>query len=110
VNVSQQLGAAIGIAVLVTVFNSAAGHAQLVPGDTTAATLHALRDVFYVTGVFALGALATIVFGVDRFARAEAPVEAATSGGDGDGFVVSPLALAAQDADEGRLAEATLSA
>jgi hypothetical protein len=112
VNVSQQLGAAIGIAVLVTVFNSAAGHAQLVPGDTTAATLYALRDVFYVTGVFALGALATIVFGVDRFARAEAPVEAATSGGDGDGdgFSVNPSALAAQDADGGRLTEAALSA
>jgi predicted MFS family arabinose efflux permease len=110
VNVSQQLGAAIGIAVLVTVFNSAAGHAQLVAGDTTAATLHALRDVFYVTGVFALGALATIVFGVDRFARAEAPAEAATSGGDRDGFAVNPSALAAQDADEGRLTEAALSA
>ena len=32
VNVSQQLGAAIGLAVLVTVFNSMAGHAQLAPG------------------------------------------------------------------------------
>ncbi len=55
VNVSQQLGAAVGLAVLVTVFNSVAGHAQLVPGHTTAASVHALRDVFYVTGVFALG-------------------------------------------------------
>ena len=35
VNVSQQLGAAVGLAVLVTVFNSLAGHGQLVPGATT---------------------------------------------------------------------------
>ncbi len=35
VNVSQQLGAAVGLAVLVTVFNSLAGHGQLVPGATS---------------------------------------------------------------------------
>ncbi len=75
VNVSQQLGAAVGLAVLVTVFNSVAGHAQLVPGATSPAAVHALRDVFIVTGLFALGALATVVFGVDRKARAEAPDE-----------------------------------
>ncbi len=69
VNVSQQLGAAIGLAILVTVFNSVAGHAQLVPGATPAASVHALRDVFAVAGLFALGALATVVFGVSRSRR-----------------------------------------
>jgi hypothetical protein len=66
--------------------------------------VHALRDVFYVTGLFALGALATIVFGVDRFARAEAPED--------DGELAAELsALAAQDAeDESPLAGAALSA
>jgi EmrB/QacA subfamily drug resistance transporter len=99
VNVSQQLGAAIGIAVLVTVFNSVAGHAQLVPGATTSAAVHALRDVFVVTGIFALGGLATIVFGVDRSARAEVPAAGAT------------LAEAETDGeDESTLAEPALSA
>ena len=37
VNVSQQLGAAVGLAVLVTVFNSLAGHAPAGPGSTTSA-------------------------------------------------------------------------
>jgi MFS family permease len=108
VNVSQQLGAAIGLAVLVTVFNSVAGHAQLVPGDTTPASVHALRDVFYVTGIFALGALATVVFGVDRSARAEA-----SSNGAGRHECASdPAAPAGTEADvEGeRLAEAAMSA
>lgn len=103
VNVSQQLGAAVGLAVLVTVFNSVAGHAQLVPGDTTAASVHALRDVFYVTGVFALGALATIVFGVDRSARAEAPVGVEAyeeeDDPDTDGFAIELASLAGTDED-----------
>ena len=66
VNVSQQLGAAVGLAVLVTVFNSVAGHTQLVPGSSPLGTVHALRDVLAVTGVFAVAGLATIVFGVGR--------------------------------------------
>ena len=70
VNVSQQLGAAVGLAVLVTVFNSLAGHGQLVPGATAAASVHSLDDVFGVAAVFALGALATVVFGVRRPATA----------------------------------------
>ena len=110
VNVSQQLGAAIGLAVLVTVFNSVAGHAQLVPGATSLAAVHALRDVFVVTGIFALGGLATIVFGVDRFARAEAPDEA-RSDDAGDELATDLSALAASEAEEeSPLAEAALSA
>ena len=64
VNVSQQLGAAVGLAVLVTVFNSLAGHGQLVPGATAATSVHSLDDVFAVAAAFALGALAIVVFGV----------------------------------------------
>jgi EmrB/QacA subfamily drug resistance transporter len=66
VNVSQQLGAAVGLAVLVTVFNSLAGHGQLSPGATAAASVHSLDDVFRVSVLFALGGLATVVFGVRR--------------------------------------------
>ena len=66
VNVSQQLGAAVGLAVLVTVFNSLTGHAQLAPGSTTSASVHSLDGVFGVAAVFAMGALLTIVFGVRR--------------------------------------------
>jgi hypothetical protein len=61
--------------------------------------VHALRDVFVVTGIFALGGLATIVFGVDRSARAEVPAAGAT------------LAEAeANGEDESTLAEPALSA
>ena len=66
VNVSQQLGAAVGLAVLVTVFNSLTGHAQLAAGSTTPASVHSLDGVFGVAALFALGALATVVFGVRR--------------------------------------------
>ena len=79
VNVSQQLGAAIGLAVLVTVFNSVAGHAQLIPGATPPASVHALRDVFAVAGLFAWAPLATVVFGVGRSAGAELRAPATTS-------------------------------
>jgi EmrB/QacA subfamily drug resistance transporter len=102
VNVSQQLGAAIGLAVLVTVFNSAAGHAQLIPGATSPAAVHALRDVFVVSGVFALAGLAAIVFGIGRGVRSEAPE---------DDLETELAVLAAHDDDaERRLAEAALSA
>ena len=75
VNVSQQLGAAVGLAVLVTIFNSLAGHGRLVPGATTSASVHSLDDVFAVAALFAVGALATVVFGVRRPSevRAQAP-------------------------------------
>ena len=76
VNVSQQLGAAVGLAVLVTIFNSLAGHGRLVPGataqrlcipsTTSSPWLRSLRS----------GALATVVFGVRRPSevRTQAPV------------------------------------
>jgi MFS family permease len=114
VNVSQQLGAAIGLAILVTVFNSVAGHAQLVPGATPPAAVHALHDVFAVAGLFALGALATVVFGVSRTARAELKAgepEGAGADEDFDDFSVNLSALAAGDGDgEDRFVEPALSA
>jgi EmrB/QacA subfamily drug resistance transporter len=68
VNVSQQLGAAVGLAVLVTVFNAGAGHARLGPaaGPGQAQALHSLHAVFVVSALFALAALVTIVAGVRR--------------------------------------------
>ena len=75
VNVSQQLGAAVGLAVLVTVFNSLAGHGQLGPGATAPASVHSLDDVFFVAALFAVGALAAVLFGVRR--PAQVPVPAA---------------------------------
>jgi EmrB/QacA subfamily drug resistance transporter len=99
VNVSQQLGAAIGLAILVTVFNSVAGHAQLVPGATPAASVHALRDVFAVAGLFALGALATVVFGVSRTAGTELRAELEGEAEGIDGFNVDVAALAAAGVD-----------
>jgi MFS family permease len=75
VNVSQQLGAAVGLAVLVTIFNSLAGHGRLVPGATASAAVHSLDDVFAVAALFAVGALAIVVFGVRQPSevRAQAP-------------------------------------
>ena len=66
VNVSQQLGAAIGLAVLVTAFNSLAGHAQLAAGATSASSIHALDQVFAVGALFTVGSLLTVLFGVPR--------------------------------------------
>jgi EmrB/QacA subfamily drug resistance transporter len=84
VNVSQQLGAAIGLAVLVTVFNSLAGHAQLVPGSTTSASVHSLDGVFAVAGLFAVGSLLIVVFGVRRAAPAVPASAIELNGTDGD--------------------------
>jgi len=73
--------------------------------------------VFYVTGVFALGALATIVFGVDRFARAEARAESPTdmmpADEEGESMVavdIEALTVAVDAPEESPLAEAALSA
>jgi MFS family permease len=66
VNVSQQLGAAVGLAVLVTAFNALAGHAQLAAGATSAASIHVMDQVFAVAALFTLGALLTVLFGVPK--------------------------------------------
>jgi predicted MFS family arabinose efflux permease len=67
INVSQQLGAAVGLAVLVTVFDSATRHSGA--GLTTAVFAHGLRVVCLVgTGftVVALGLVAMVVRPVPR--------------------------------------------
>ena len=66
VNVSQQLGAAVGLAVLVTVDNAAAGHAQLRAGGASAqaAVVHSLHTVCGAAALFAVAALVTVVAGV----------------------------------------------
>jgi EmrB/QacA subfamily drug resistance transporter len=72
VNVTQQLGAALGLAVLVTVFGVATHHAQLgghVAGAAVAhaqaVTVHGLDDVFAAGLVFTVAAVALIA----RFVR-----------------------------------------
>jgi EmrB/QacA subfamily drug resistance transporter len=66
VNVSQQLGAAIGLAVLVTAFNALAGHAQLAAGAASPGAIHALDQVFAVSALFTVGSFLTVLFGVSR--------------------------------------------
>jgi EmrB/QacA subfamily drug resistance transporter len=78
INVTQQLGAALGVAALVTVFGSVTRHAQL-SGASAAATgaaargvqavlVHGIDDAFRVGAVFAVAAL-TLVAVVIRSGR-----------------------------------------
>ena len=64
VNVSQQLGAAVGLAVLVTAFNAMAGKAQLSAGGAGSAIVHPIDAIFGVAALFTLGSLATVLTGV----------------------------------------------
>ena len=73
VNVSQQLGGALGLAVLVTAFDSVTSHAQLGIGHLTSAgsaahanaiLVHGLDDIFWLGALFSLAALAMVAFGV----------------------------------------------
>jgi EmrB/QacA subfamily drug resistance transporter len=59
VNVLQQVGAALGLAVLVTVFTSASGGASLVGGSSATALVHGLDVTFTVGALF--GALAFVM-------------------------------------------------
>jgi MFS family permease len=72
VNVSQQIGAAVGLAVLVTAFNAFLGHAQLsaVAKVDPSKVVHSFDLIFGVAAFFSLAALAMIVAGV-RGAKAE---------------------------------------
>jgi EmrB/QacA subfamily drug resistance transporter len=96
VNVSQQIGAALGLAVLVTIFDALIGHGQLRPGTGSsvhaATVVHALDAVFGIGALFALAALVTILVGIQR-ARA-AVVTAPSLGRDDE--VVQPLAALAE--------------
>ena len=83
VNVSQQLGGALGLAVLVTAFDAFTNHAQLGARRLSGAGLthanailvHGLDDVFAIGALFSLAALAMVAFGV-RTARQSVPVSA----------------------------------
>jgi len=65
VNVVQQLGAALGLAVLVTVYSSAVGHRSSAAGAIGAAAMvHGLRLSFLAGSVFALAAIGLVFRGV----------------------------------------------
>jgi EmrB/QacA subfamily drug resistance transporter len=65
VNVVQQVGAALGLAVLVTVESAVAPHASLAAGTASAAPLvHGLDVVFGVGALFAAAAFVLIAIGV----------------------------------------------
>jgi EmrB/QacA subfamily drug resistance transporter len=70
VNVSQQIGAALGLAVLVTIFDALTGHATLRSGTGSSAhvagVVHSLDAVFGFGALFALAALATVLVGIQR--------------------------------------------
>jgi MFS family permease len=82
-NVAQQLGAALGLAVLVSVFGVATRHAQI-GARVSAANLahadgvlvHGLHEVFAVGSVFIIAALVTVAVFI-RPAPARAPTMAA---------------------------------
>ncbi len=72
VNVSQQIGAAIGLAVLVTAFNAFLGHGQLaaVAAVDPSHVVHSFDAIFGVSALFSLAALLMVIFGV-RGVKAE---------------------------------------
>jgi MFS family permease len=103
VNVTQQVGAALGLAVLVTVLGVTAGHAQLRAGiSATATVVHGLDVTFGVAALFGLAALAMVAFLVHlpADARVAGPVTAVDESEafglvDGEGFEWSDPELVA---------------
>ncbi len=97
VNVSQQLGGALGLAVLVTVFDSVTSHARLgihhLAGAATVAHVNAtlvkgLDDVFGLAALFSLGALVVVALGIRQAHQPVASVDL-----DGDATDQAPLVL-----------------
>jgi MFS family permease len=72
VNVSQQLGAAVGLAVLVTVFNAAGGTHLGSRTSVASGIAHPLDVVFGIGALFALASFAAVLFGV-RGTRGPSP-------------------------------------
>jgi Major Facilitator Superfamily len=84
VNVLQQVGAALGLAVLVTVLSSASGHAQLGSAAVVPSSLvHALDLTFGASALFGLVAL-TLVATFVRVPRGTPSLEAAHPIADAD--------------------------
>ncbi|HEX3565030.1 MAG TPA: MFS transporter, partial [Acidimicrobiales bacterium] len=86
VNVSQQLGGALGLAVLVTAFDAVTNHSQLGARHLTNAAsithantilVHGLDDIFALGALFSVAALAMVALGV-RTARQSAPATTAS--------------------------------
>jgi EmrB/QacA subfamily drug resistance transporter len=90
INVSQQIGAALGLAVLVTVFGSVTHHVQLGsqvnPADAArvqALVVNGLDDVFRVAVIFTLAALVLVTAVIRRPARPQLETEGETIEDDG---------------------------
>jgi hypothetical protein len=97
VNVTQQVGAALGLAVLVTVLGGVAGHSQLASGIAASPSLvHGLDVTFGVGAMFGLLALVMVAMLVrPPGAGATADVGAAAELVDGEGFAWSEPELVA---------------
>jgi EmrB/QacA subfamily drug resistance transporter len=89
VNVSQQIGAAVGLAVLVTIFNAVGGTTLRGAAAATSNVAHPLDILFGVGALFALASTALVLFGVRRSPRPEAPLAepVVEEDGIGDGSV-----------------------
>jgi EmrB/QacA subfamily drug resistance transporter len=76
INVMQQLGAALGLAVLVTVFDGVGGRSGAGGLGATASVVHGIDVTFAAAGLFAIAALAIVVFAVrtPKPAGSEEPV------------------------------------
>ncbi len=81
VNVSQQIGGALGLAVLVTVFGAVTHHVQVIAGlhgavvrAADATFIHGLHDAFGVGALFALSAFTLVGALVDRRPRMAEPI------------------------------------
>jgi EmrB/QacA subfamily drug resistance transporter len=84
VNVSQQIGAAVGLAVLVTVFNAVGGRSHPGAAGSAAGAAHPLDVVFGVGALFALASCATVLFGVRGSRRPSVATVAEGEAGDAD--------------------------
>ncbi|HMK98882.1 MAG TPA: MFS transporter, partial [Acidimicrobiales bacterium] len=102
INVSQQLGAALGLAVLVTLFGLSTGHAQLgaphlAIGRALArfqdSVVGGMHDVFALGVLFTLTALALVAVG-GRRATSAAPARAAVAGSEDGASRLDDAALA----------------
>jgi EmrB/QacA subfamily drug resistance transporter len=96
VNVSQQVGAALGLAVLVTIFGALTGHAELQVGTGSTAAqanvVHALDAVFGIGALFTVAALVTVLVGIRAAtAKATEPVTSCPLGDDPVGAFLEPV-------------------